>query len=274
MRGQRTASRSRSVSDPLFSVADQVVLVSGGSRGIGRELAAGFAQRDARVFITGRDVATLTATAKEISTGKHSVEPLTCDVSQPDDIARTIETINARAGRIDTLLNVAGVNRRKRVETVTLDDYDFIVNINLRGAFLMAQSVGRRMLEQHGGAIINIDSLNTFAPLKGVAPYAISKAGLQMMTRSLALEWGPHGIRVNGLAPGFILTDLTHKLWSDPTMKAWGEGNTPLRRLGEPRDLVGTAIFLASPAAAFLTGQTIYVDGGFVAGVNWPIPLG
>lgn len=263
------------MSDPLFSVADQVVLVSGGSRGIGRELAAGFAQRDARVFITGREATTLHATAQEISTGKHPVEPVTCDVSQPDDIARTIDAVRARANRIDALLNVAGVNRRKRVETVTLDDYDFIVNINLRGAFLMAQGVGQLMLEQHrGGAIINIDSLNTFSPLKGVAPYAISKAGLQMMTRSLALEWGPHGIRVNGLAPGFILTDLTQKLWSDPTMKSWGESNTPMRRLGEPRDLVGTAIFLASPAAAFLTGQTIYVDGGFTAGVNWPIPLG
>ena len=180
----------------------------------------------------------------------------------------------SRAGRIDTLLNVAGVNRRKRLETVTLDDYDFIVDINLRGAFVIALGVGKQMIAQGtGGAIINIDSLNTRGPLKGVAPYAISKAGLQMMTRSMALEWGAHGIRVNSLAPGFILTDLTQQLWSDPTMKSWGEANTPMQRLGVPGDLVGTAIFLASPASAFVTGQVIYVDGGFTAGVSWPIPL-
>jgi len=262
------------VSDPLFSVADQVVLVSGGSRGIGRELAAGFAQRDARVIIASREKATLESTAKEISTGKHPVEWVVCDVAQPDEIAKLLDTVKSRAGRIDTLLNVAGVNRRKRLETVTLDDYDFIVNINLRGAFLLAQGVGKQMLAQKsGGAIINIDSLNTKGPLKGVAPYAISKAGLQMMTRSMALEWSAHGIRVNALAPGFILTDLTNQLWSDPTMRAWGESNTPMHRLGVPTDLVGTAIFLSSPASAFVTGQVIYVDGGFTAGVSWPIPL-
>jgi len=263
------------VSDPLFTVADQIVLVSGGSRGIGRALAAGFAERDARVVITGRDAATLAATAKQIAKGRYPVEFAVCDVAQPDDISRMLDAVTKRTGPVDTLLNVAGVNRRKRVETVTLDDYNFILDINLRGAFLVAQGVGRQMLERKaGGAIINIDSLNTFSPLKGVAPYAMSKAGLQMMTRSLALEWSDRGIRVNGLAPGFILTDLTEKLWSDPTMRAWGEANTPMRRLGQPQDLVGTAIFLASPAAAFLTGQVIYVDGGFTAGVSWPIPLG
>lgn len=261
------------MSDPLFSVAEQVVLVSGGSRGIGKALAAGFAERDARVLITGREAATLEAAAREISTGKYPVEYEVCDVARPNEITRLVDAVLARMGRIDTLLNVAGVNRRKRLETVTPEDYDFVLKINLHGAFWMAHTVGRRMLEQGRGAIINIDSLNTFAPLKGVGPYAISKAGLQMMTRSMALEWSGRGVRVNGLAPGFILTDLTHALWSDPQMRAWGEANTPMRRLGQPADLVGTAIFLASPAAAFLTGQTLYVDGGFTAGVNWPIPL-
>ena len=105
-----------------------------------------------------------------------------------------------------------------------------------------------------------------------VSPYALSKAGMEGMTRGLAAEWGPHGVRVNALAPGFILTDLTQKLWSDPTMHEWGIANTPQRRLGKPEDMVGTALFLASSAAAFLTGQIIYVDGGFTAGFNWPIP--
>lgn len=262
------------MSDPLFSVADQVVLVSGGSRGIGATLAQGFAERGAKVVITGREESTLQETARAISTGPHPVDYAVCDVADTDSIAAMLDTVKAKEGRIDVLLNVAGVNRRKRLETLTIEDVDFILDINLRGAFWVAQGVGKQMLvQQRGGAIINIDSLNTFAPLKGVAPYAMSKAGLQMMTRSMALEWGEHGIRVNALAPGFILTDLTNKLWSDPTMQAWGQANTPMRRLGQPGDLVGTAIFLASPAAHFVTGQVLYVDGGFTAGIAWPIPL-
>jgi hypothetical protein len=124
------------------------------------------------------------------------------------------------------------------------------------------------MLERGSGVQINVDSLNTYAPLKGVAPYAMSKGGLSMMTRVLATEWGPRGVRVNGLAPGFILTDLTQKLWSDPTMQEWARFNTPLGRLGQVQDLVGAAVFLASDASAFMTGQVIYVDGGMSAGVR------
>jgi NAD(P)-dependent dehydrogenase (short-subunit alcohol dehydrogenase family) len=127
------------------------------------------------------------------------------------------------------------------------------------------------MLARGSGNQINIASLNTDRPLKNVLPYAVSKAGIAHMTRALALEWGPRGIRVNAIAPGFILTDLTRKLWSEPAMQSWGLSNTPLRRMGAPDDLVGAAIFLASPASAFVTGQTIYVDGGFTAGWAWPI---
>lgn len=261
------------MSDQLFSVADQVVLVSGGSRGIGRAIAAAFAQRDAQVWISGREQETLQATAAEISTGKYPVQTASCDVSQPAEIPPVIAAIVAQAGRIDGVVNVAGVNKRKRSETYSQEEYDFILDINLRGAFFTAQEAGKQMIAQQSGWIINIDSLNTYAPLRGVLPYAMSKGGMSYMTRGLALEWGPHGIRVNGLAPGFILTDLTKKLWSDPTMQDWNTANSPLRRLGQPQDLVGAAIFLASPAAAFMTGQTIYVDGGFSAGLSWPIPL-
>ena len=256
----------------LFSVEDHVTLVSGGSRGIGEAIARGFAERGARVIITGRDQATLDAAAEAIQ-GQHAVKTMVCDVASRDQISSVVDDIVAEHGRIDTLINVAGVNRRKRVEDVTDADYDFILDINLKGAFVLSQAVGRQMMEQKSGSQINIESLNTYAPLKGVAPYAMSKGGLQMMTRALALEWGPHNVRVNSLAPGFILTDLTQKLWSDPTMQNWGNTNTPLGRLGIPDDMIGTAVFLASNAAAFLTGQSIYVDGGFSAGMNWPIPL-
>jgi len=183
-----------------------------------------------------------------------------------------VQKVLAAEGRIDTLINCAGVNRRKPILEVSEEDYDFVVDINLKGAFLLAQAVARSMVERKSGSIVNIASLNSDRPLKNVAPYAMSKAGITQMTRVMAVEWGPSGVRVNALAPGFILTDLTRKLWSNETMKAWVLPNTPQRRLGTPEDMVGTAIFLSSPAAAFLTGQIIYVDGGFTAGWNWPIP--
>lgn len=260
------------MSDTLFSVSNQIVLVSGGSRGIGKSLARGFAERGAHVWITGRDAATLQTTATEISVGEHPVRFAVCDVTRAEDCQQVVEKIVSEHQRLDTLVNVAGVNIRQPTMKFTEEQFDYVMNINLRGAFFMAQAAGREMLKQKSGNIINIDSLNSASPLKNVTPYVISKCGMNGMTRALAQEWGPSGVRVNGLAPGFILTDLTKKLWSDPTMQAWNTANCPLGRLGKPEDLVGTAIFLASPAAAFLTGQTIYVDGGLVCGRAWPIP--
>jgi NAD(P)-dependent dehydrogenase (short-subunit alcohol dehydrogenase family) len=261
------------MTDPLFSVTDQVVLVTGASRGIGRAMAEGFAARGAKVILCGRRAETLAAAAEEMAVATHgSVTPIVCDVAKPQEIRRLVAETLERLGRIDTLLNVAGVNRRKPAEQVSEDDYDFVLDINLKGAFLVAQEVGRHMLERRSGSQIHISSLNNDRPLKHVAPYAMSKAGLGQMTRALALEWGPRGVRVNAIAPGFILTDLTKGLWSDPTMQAWGYANTPQGRLGTPQDLVGAALFLAMPAAAFITGQILYVDGGFTAGWAWPIP--
>lgn len=262
------------MSDKLFSVEGQVVLASGASRGIGRALAEGFAKRGARVFITGREADTLQQTVNEISTGAIKADYIVCDVAKPDEIPRMMQTLIERAGRIDCLLNVAGINVRKRVEQYSVEEFDKIMDINLKGAFLVAQEAGKQMIKQgRGGSIVNIDSLNSFRPLKGVQPYAMSKAAISAMTRGMAMEWGEHGIRVNSIAPGFILTDLTKKLWSDPTMQAWNDANCPMKRLGQPEDMVGTALFLASDAARFLTGQVIYVDGGITCGMQWPIPL-
>jgi len=259
--------------DKLFDVADQVVLVSGGSRGIGRALAQGFAERDAQVIIAGREADTLKQTANEISKGKHPVAFEVCDVARPEDVDKLVGSVLKQFGRIDTLLSVAGVNKRMKAEDYTLEEYDRIVNINLRGAFAIAQVVGRHMIGRKAGSIINIDSLNTYAPLAGVTPYAISKAGVLMMTRALANEWGKHGVRVNSIAPGFFPTDLSKKLWAQEKMSAWAKMVTPLGRLGDVKELVGTSVFLASPAAAFVSGQTIRVDGGVTAGINWPIDL-
>ncbi len=260
------------MSDNLFSVSDQIVLVSGASRGIGRAIAAGFAERGANVIITGREADTLTHTAQEIAACRKPVISLVCDVARRESIELLVEQVIEQFGHVDTLVNVAGVNKRMPAENYTEEEYDFIVDINLKGAFLLSQAVGKHMLARGQGNQINTVSLNNDRPLKNVLPYAVSKAGLGQMTRALATEWGPRGIRVNAIAPGFILTDLTRKLWSDPGMQAWGQTNTPLKRLGVPEDLVGAAIFLASPASSFMTGQTLYVDGGFSAGLIWPIP--
>jgi gluconate 5-dehydrogenase len=194
-------------------------------------------------------------------------------VAKPADVAQLVAKTLADFGRIDTLLSVAGVNKRMKAERYTTEEYDWIMDINLRGSFILAQAVGQHMLQRNAGAIINIDSLNTYAPLTGVAPYAMSKAGVLMMTRALANEWGPHGVRVNSIAPGFFPTALSEKLWAQDKMRDWATNNTPLRRLGDVEELVGAAVFLASQASAFVTGQTIRVDGGVSAAINWPIEL-
>jgi len=261
------------MSDDLFSVKGQVVLVSGASRGIGRGLAEAFASRGATVVITGRERDTLEKTAKEICPPGGTVKAAVCDVADAKAIDALVAGVVKDFGSIDTLLNVAGVNRRMKAEKLTEADYDFIVDINLKGPFLLSLSVGKTQLERKKGNQINITSLNNDRPLRGVMPYAVSKSGLQQMTRALAMEWGSRGIRVNAIAPGFILTDLTNKLWAQPVMKDWAMANTPLQRLGVPADLAGAALFLASDAAAFMTGQMLYVDGGVSCGNAWPIPL-
>jgi gluconate 5-dehydrogenase len=265
------------MTDPLFSVEGQIVLVSGGTRGIGRAIAEGFCERGATVIVTGRQEQNALEAAAEIAAhaakqgSKGKCVGLPCDVERPDQIQPCIDRILTDHGRIDTLVNVAGVNRRKPSESITEDDFDFIMGINFKGAFFMSQAVGRHMLDRKRGNQINIVSLNNYAPLPWVLPYAASKAALGHMTRTLAAEWGPRGIRVNAVAPGFILTDLSRKLWSNPIMQEWNEANTPLKRLGQPRDMIGATIFLATEASAFMTGQIVFVDGGFSAGICWPI---
>lgn len=258
--------------DPLFSVADQVVFISGGTRGIGRALAEGFARRGAIVVISGRDEPAAQRAAAEIAGATQArCLGLGCDVSDETQLQPAVDRIRAECGRIDALINVAGVNRRMPAENLSAADFDFVVNTNLRGAFLLSQVVGRHMLERGRGCQINISSLNNHAPLHSMVPYAASKAALGQMTRALAMEWGPRGVRVNAIAPGFILSDFNRPIWANATMQAWGRANTPLVRLGTPDDLVGTAVFLASAASAYLTGQILYVDGGITAGIRWPI---
>jgi len=255
-----------------FSVEDQVVLISGASRGIGRAIAEGFAQRGAQVVISGRVAETAEQTAAEISCGEKAVAAKVCDVADVDAGQRMIGEVVDQFGRIDTLVNCAGVNKRMPVEQYTPDVYDFITNVNIRGAFFLALAAGRHMIAAGGGSVINIDSINSHTPLNRVTVYAMAKAAMRQMTKSLAMEWGPHGVRVNGIGPGFTATELARPLWEDrDDMNQWRQDNTPLRRMGLPEDMVGASLFLASDAASFITGQTLYIDGGTTCGLFWPI---
>jgi NAD(P)-dependent dehydrogenase (short-subunit alcohol dehydrogenase family) len=260
--------------DHLFSVEDQVVLVSGGSRGIGLALAKGFADRGAWVVITGRDAASLQAAAAGISPPGRPVVAKVCDVADTQASRRLVNEVVDQFGRLDTLVNCAGVNRRMKAEDYTEADYDFIANINIRGAFFLSLAAGRQMIRQGRGSQINIDSINSRTPLTNVAVYAMSKAAMRQMTRSLAIEWGRHGVRVNAIGPGFTKTELTRKLWeTQPELNRWRENNTPLGRIGTPEDMVGAALFLASDASSYMTGQVLYVDGGTTSGIFWPLKV-
>jgi NAD(P)-dependent dehydrogenase (short-subunit alcohol dehydrogenase family) len=258
--------------EDIFSVKDQVMLISGASRGIGLAIAQGFAERGATVVMSGRVKETIERAAAEICPEGGAVRAKVCDVADAKAGQRMVDEVIDEFGRIDTLVNCAGVNKRMKVEEYDEETYDFITNINIRGAFFLSLAAGRHMIEAGRGSQINIDSINTHTPLKRVAVYAMAKAAMSQMTKCLAMEWGPHGVRVNAVAPGFTLTDLARPLWeSRPEMNAWREEHTPMRRLAQPTDMVGACLFLASEAASFVTGQVLYVDGGTLSGLFWPI---
>jgi gluconate 5-dehydrogenase len=266
------------VGEPLFSVANKVVFVSGGTRGIGRAIAEAFCVRGATVVVTSRSATDADAAASEIEqqardagASDASCLGMACDVLECSQIESAVDETLGACGQIDVLFNVAGVNRRKPAEELTEEDFDFVMDTNIRGAFFLSQCVGRHMLTRGSGSQINIASLNTYSPLHSMVPYAASKSALGHMTRALAMEWGPRGVRVNAIAPGFILSDFNRNIWQSSVMQHWGQSNTPMVRLGRPEDLVGASIFLASDASEFMTGQILFVDGGISAGIRWPI---
>jgi NAD(P)-dependent dehydrogenase (short-subunit alcohol dehydrogenase family) len=248
----------------LFSVEGKVVLISGGSRGIGRSIADAFHKAGAKVIVSSRQEQSLKATGLDYRV---------CDISDAGQIKRCVDDVMGKFGRLDVLFNVAGINFRHAAETFPTEKFDEILAINVRGNFLMARDCGKAMIRQGSGKIINIASLHTYQSLNGVSAYGTSKGAIGSMTRALAVEWAKHNVQVNALAPGFIRTDLNATLWENPTMLNWVKERTPARRVGERDDLIGAAIFLASAASDFVTGQVLYVDGGFTAGQTWPLDV-
>jgi NAD(P)-dependent dehydrogenase (short-subunit alcohol dehydrogenase family) len=254
-----------------FRLDSKIAVVTGGSRGIGLAIAEGMARVGAHVILVARGEETLSSAVNKICAEGGSAEGITLDVQDITAGQNMINGVVERHERLDILVNNAGMNVRAPSTEVKPEDYDRILGVNLRGPFFLSQAAGRHMVAVESGKIINIASLSSFIGLSKVASYAASKGALVQMTRSMSSEWARYNVQVNAIAPGFIRTDLNRKLWENETLLNWVIGNTPAARLGTPEDIVGAALFLASPASNFITGQVLSVDGGFLMGGPWPL---
>jgi NAD(P)-dependent dehydrogenase (short-subunit alcohol dehydrogenase family) len=245
----------------------KVALITGGSRGIGRAIALGFARAGAKVIVASRKQAGVDAVAEEIRQAGGTALAVAAHVGEEDAIASLVENSLAAFGQIDILVNNAATNPHfGALLDATPAQWDKIMQVNLRGVFLLCQRVVPGMVERGGGSIINIASIEGLRPSRVLGVYSVSKGALILLTQALATELGPFGIRVNALAPGLIRTGFSAALWQAPGLSEAVAARTPLGRLGEPEDIVGAALFLASAASAYVNGAVITVDGGLVAG--------
>ncbi len=256
----------------MFSLEGKIALVTGAGRGIGRGIAEGLASQGATVICASRTRPELDAAVSAIEAGGGSAMALTMDMAEMDSIDAGVQGVIDAYGRIDILFNNAGMNVRQPIDEVTEEAYDRIMAVNLKGLYFLSQKVARHMRTRRQGKIINVGSLTTGYALAKVSVYTATKGAVGQLTKAQAVEFGPDNIQVNAICPGFVVTSLTEKLWADETMRAWGEDRVALGRLGTPQDMAGTVAFLASSASDYVTGQCIYIDGGFMAGDDWPLP--
>jgi NAD(P)-dependent dehydrogenase (short-subunit alcohol dehydrogenase family) len=258
---------------PSMRLDGRVALVTGGSRGLGLGLALALAHAGADIALAARTESELAQACALIEAQGRRTFSLPTDAADVSAVRALVQRTHAHFGRLDVLVNAAGINIRQPHDQFTEADWDRLMNVNLKGAFFAAQEAARVMRQQGkgqgasrcAGKIINITSLTTQVALPNVAPYSISKSGLQQMTRALALELAPYGINVNAIGPGRFWTAMTDKLFSDPATYADNVSMIPLGRPGIAADLAGAAVLLASDASDYITGQTIFVDGGWLA---------
>jgi NAD(P)-dependent dehydrogenase (short-subunit alcohol dehydrogenase family) len=251
---------------PRFDLTGQVALVTGAARGIGHAIALALANAGADVVLGLRDIATGGELVRAIEAMGRRALPVQMDVTKLDQIASAVEHATAYFGKIDILVNNAGLGPENPAEAVREADFDLTVAVNLKGTFFVSQAVGRVMIKQGHGRIINLGSQAGHVALPGEAIYCMTKAAIAHLTKCLAVEWGKHNITVNAVAPTFIVTPGTEAALNDPAMKAdILERIAGLHRVGHPMDVAGAIIFLASPAAALITGDTIMIDGGWTA---------
>ena len=249
-----------------FSLKGKVALVTGGGRGIGRAIARRLAEAGATVVIASRKLENLNATAREFTSPPGRIIPIACHIGRVSEIANLVRQTEAQAGPVDILVNNSATNIGQGPSLAATDEmFDKIVEINVKAALRLIRLIVPGMIERKSGSIINIASVSGLKPQPGGLLYSFTKAGLIMMTRSWAQEFGPHGVRVNALAPGLIQTDFSEYLWKDEARRKAFEEQQPIRRLGQPEDVAGLALHLASDESSFITGQVFVVDGGYTA---------
>ncbi len=250
---------------PGFDIQGRRALVTGSSRGIGLGLARGLVEAGCSVVLHGRDTGTLERAAAELAGNGARVHQAAFDVTDSSAVEAGVAALEAELGPLDILVNNAGVQHRAPLLEFPDEAWHRVIETNLTSAFLVRRAVARGMVERGRGKIINIASLMADLGRADIAPYAASKGGLKMLTRGMCADWGPSGVQVNAIGPGYFQTELTAALVADPEFDAWLRKRTPAGRWGRPEELVGALRFLASPASDFVNGQIVYVDGGLSA---------
>ena len=251
--------------DGLFDLTGQRALVTGSTRGLGRVIARGLADHGAEVVVHGRDRARADEPAATFRDQSRRAHAAAFDVTDESAAACEIDRIENEVGAIDILVNNAGINLRDPLEDFDLTAWRQVLDTNLTGLFAVSQCVARHMLQRGEGKIVNVCSLMCELARPTTGAYAASKGAVKMLTRAMATEWAGRGIQVNGVGPGYFLTDMTRPLADNPEFDAWIRGRTPAGRWGRPEELVGPVVFLASRAGSFVNGQVLYVDGGLLA---------
>jgi gluconate 5-dehydrogenase len=249
----------------MFGLQGQTALVTGSSQGIGYALARGLARAGARVVLNGRDVAKCEAAATVLRAEGLNIDTACFDVTDAAQVQAGVADIEARIGPLHILVNNAGIQIRKPLHEFDPTDWQRLMKTNLDSVFLVGQSVAKGMITRKQGKIINICSVQSELGRPGIAPYTASKGAVKMLTKGMAIDWGPLGLQVNGLAPGYFDTELTSALVKDEKFTAWLSDRTPAGRWGNVEELVGACVFLASPSASFMNGHVLYVDGGITS---------
>ena len=252
------------MSEDLFAVRGRTYVIPGGGSGLGLAVAQGLAAQGARVAIGSRDPAKVRGAVDAIVEQGGDCSGFSIDVGDPASVSAAIAEVHRTFGRIDGVVNAAGITKRVATMEMAFADWDAIIRTNLTGTFLVCQAAGRIMREHGGGAIVNIASLTSFMPFYEVGAYSASKGGVATLTQSLANDWAQHNIRVNAIAPGVFPTPLNRALIEGTPRGDFLKSHTPLGRFGDPKELVGTAVYLLSDAASYVTGAVIPVDGGFL----------